>query len=355
MTTRINFVGPLPPPVHGFSMVNSAVLARLRAKGADVAVFDRTPRAKVGIGKGVDAAVAAARFGISVLRMRDERQALYAGLSGGLGQVVDAAYLAFARCAGMPIYLHHHSFAYLNEPSQVTRICFRIARDATHVVLCERMGSLLTAVYGVPTENVVVISNAPFIDTNALQSERPRNLTVGFLSNISDEKGIFEYFDVMDRLNARSADVRGLVAGPVAAQAEGPFRERLRRTGNVTHVGPVYNDDKDAFLGKLDVLLFPTKYANEAEPLTILEAFRAGATVISMDRGCISQMIAGEAGLVVKESNFVEVATAEIAALAADRALLDTRRAAARDRFEQLKSEYSPRLEQFVQRLMGGD
>ena len=44
MARRVAFVGPLPPPVHGFSTVCAHVLDLLKTT-ASVEVFDRSPRA----------------------------------------------------------------------------------------------------------------------------------------------------------------------------------------------------------------------------------------------------------------------------------------------------------------------
>jgi len=49
----------------------------------------------------------------------------------------------------------------------------------------------------------------------------------------------------------------------------------------------------------VDVLLFPTDYANEAEPLVIHEAIRSGAHVIACERGAIPDILSNGAGLVV--------------------------------------------------------
>ena len=48
---------------------------------------------------------------------------------------------------------------------------------------------------------------------------------------------------------------------------------------------------RSAFIGSLDIFLFPTNYANEAEPLVIYEAMRRGVYVIACDRGAISEML----------------------------------------------------------------
>ena len=45
----------------------------------------------------------------------------------------------------------------------------------------------------------------------------------------------------------------------------------------------------------------PTKYKNEAEPLVIHEAMSHGVAVIAWDRGCISNIIPKNTGIVIKK------------------------------------------------------
>ncbi len=53
---------------------------------------------------------------------------------------------------------------------------------------------------------------------------------------------------------------------------EPEFRKLLEAAGYASYLGPIYGDAKTAFYGNLDVLLFPSNYVNEAEPLVIHEA-----------------------------------------------------------------------------------
>ena len=73
--------------------------------------------------------------------------------------------------------------------------------------------------------------------------------------------------------------------------------------------------------------VFPTNYANEAEPLVIYEAMRQGVHVIACDRGSIAEMLCNGAGLAFSSERIVESATAQIAKFDRDRpALLAAKR-----------------------------
>src|SRR5438034_11469730 len=103
----ICFVGPLPPPVHGFSEINRRMLLALRNRH-QVFAFDMAPRANP-----LGFLLVWWRFFVCVLRCKPK--ALYLALSGGHRQWIDLAFVLVARLRGVPLFVHHHSFSYLNE------------------------------------------------------------------------------------------------------------------------------------------------------------------------------------------------------------------------------------------------
>lgn len=294
------FVAPLPPPVHGFSLISAAMLGRLQAQGA-VEVFDRAPPRVAGSrGAQLRRTVfgTLAGFGRFAGRLVSKRgRSLYLALSGARGQWLDVGFLVLARLFRLPAFVHHHSFAYLNQPTLVARICMRASSTATHIVLCELMREKLTHVFGLPPDRVMVLSNAAFMPADDAAPSRPEKgregaVTVGFLSNITEEKGIFDVFAAVQAAERQGLDIDLLIAGPVESSIEVRFRAELAKCRAARHVGPVYGDAKRAFLQSIDLLLFPTRYLNEAEPVTILEALRDGVEVLGARRGCIDDQLA---------------------------------------------------------------
>lgn len=322
------FVAPLPPPVHGFSEISKRMLQVLQSKH-EVIVFDMSPRSN--------------RFGFLLVWyrfclyfMRSRPRALYLALSGGHRQWIDLFFILVARLQGVPIFVHHHSFAYLNERRLSTLVCFMLIRNCTHIVLCECMGKLISKQYAVKAERLRVLSNAAFLIPNDEQNQSDagnsvhRSLRIGFLSNITVEKGIFEFFSVLRNAVAVGIDVRGVIAGPVSLPIRQSFEDHLKTDLNLEHVGAVYGADKMNFFKGIDVLFFPTRYANEAEPVTILESLSHGVPVIAFERGCIRDMVPVAAGVTFSYSAaFVQQTLAALRVFVENPlALADARRAA---------------------------
>lgn len=319
----------------------------MRARGAAVQIFDLAPRNKL--------APLWQWFAFMAALLRSGRSggALYLPLSGGVRQLIDLAFALPAKWLGLRIYVHHHSFAYLNHGPWHARWAFGVLRGATHIVLCGSMGDKLAARYGIAFSRIRVLSNAAFMALAAEPGVLPHaaqpRISLGFLSNITAEKGIFKFFDAVDALNAAGVDCHAVIAGPVDTSIQSAFAERMASFTNVEHMGPVYGAAKGQFFGRIDVLLFPTQYSNEAEPVTLWEAMAQGVPVIALQRGCIQGMVPLEAGCVVdRPDDYVAAVVQEISALRATPALLPARRAAAKNAFITARAAYVQALDALI-------
>ncbi len=327
MTRHVAFVGPLPPPVNGFSSVCAMMLERLRAI-MPVDVFDRAPSVRARTSGRLRQLARPARYLAACIARRDA--VLYVALSGGRGQWLDLTYLLVGKLFRRQIYLHHHSFVYINSPTRLNHMLFALVRNDAHIVLSDMMGAALTRTYGLCPDMVKVVSNAAFFAAG--EEPRPPGedsapLQLGFLSNITFEKGIVEFFSILRRLRQDGIPYRAHIAGPCSPEARQELERQLRAARDVEYVGPLYGAQKDQFYRQLDVFLFPTNYVNEAEPLVIYEAMRQGVHVIACDRGSIAEMLGNGAGLAVAREKIVESAAARLAQFSADRtALADAKR-----------------------------
>ncbi len=288
-----------------------------------VEVFDRAPK-HAGPRKFAQQFIRPLMYLAGCFRRRNA--VLYLALSGGRGQIFDLGYVLAGKLFRQQIFIHHHSFAYINSPSWLSKCLLAMVRGDTHVVLSRNMGVSLRRIYGLKEDGVRVVSNASFYDSAeegvAAAGGDTAPINVGFLSNITFDKGFVEFFGVLHRLKQIGVEYRAHIAGPLAPEARTAFDRLMGAASDVHYAGPVYGTDKERFYASLDIFLFPTNYANEAEPLVIYEAMRRGVYVIACDRGAISEMLLNGAGLALDRGDIVEAAATHIAKLSRDRRAL---------------------------------
>jgi glycosyltransferase involved in cell wall biosynthesis len=292
------------------ALVTQRVVDQVRARAQQPVVINLSPRS---VRRGWwDRLARAPVVGLRLVRfaglaLAHRGATVYLALSGGPGQLYEAWFLLLARLIRARIVIHHHNYRYLRRRRLLTGAVFRIAgANATHVVPCGDHERRLTAMY--PTvRRTMIVPNAAFFEPDPhpaapVAGRRERISTVGFLGNVSREKGILEFLEVCRELAGRHRDtLRAAIAGPfVERGAESAVRAFLAEFPTVEYVGPVYDAAKRRFYASIDVLLFPSH--EETDPLTIYEALEAGLPVVVLGRGCLPSVLAGGGGVVVEQA-----------------------------------------------------
>lgn len=327
-------IGPLPPPIHGYSLITSLVIERLKRVGP-VAVVNIAPQ---NLARGwryhLTRMCRAAAALWALLRRPARGRTLYLAIAGGAGVLYDIAFAAAARLRGYRIFIHHNAFTYLTRRSRGTALVVALAgAESTHICLCPTMARRLYEQYP-RVRRAVVLSNAALVAPVGVtdQAEAGR-FRIGFLSNLIPEKGLDTAIATLEALLAQHADVALVVAGPiVGAETQRTIDRAGRRLGVAfDYRGAVYGAEKTRFFRDIDVLLFPSRYPNEAQPLVVLEALAHGVPVIATARGCIPDDLT-EGGIVVyPESAFVDAATTAIVRWRADPSALSRSRSVAHE------------------------
>ena len=90
--------------------------------------------------------------------------------------------------------------------------------------------------------------------------------TIGFLSNISIEKGIDVFFELVAELQDKGCNTSILIAGLFHDNNVKKFvLSQISRNRSINYLGPVYGGKKIEFFNNIDLLVLPSR--NEAEPL----------------------------------------------------------------------------------------
>lgn len=324
--------GPFPPPVHGMATATERLATTLGAQFT-VRRFDVAGRKPTGF-KFVDIFLRMLRAAwmltlFACLTFGRRPLAVVTALSTGHANVFDLACITIGLAAHRHVHVTHHSYALFDgrERRWLLQLARPVLRRCRHIALCEHMKSQLCAAWGLNSAQVTVLSNAALVEPpapcNATNvTSNPRRSTaafhVGFIANLRADKGLWTFLDIVDRLQAAGYAVHASIAGPVQPadeMLERALQQRLHQMQDVAWLGALHGDARSHFYWQLDLLVFPTVYRHESEPLVILEALAHGVPVITTPRGCIASSLAdGVAVRTFPETDFVDKAVASISA-----------------------------------------
>ena len=223
--------------------------------------------------------------------------------------------------------LHHNSCAHINKKSKLFSFLVSISNKnkTTHVVNCKSMKTLLSTNYDVPKKNIKTISNISILSKKIQNkimiedkkiNQKNSNFCIGFMGYLNSEKGIDDFAKVLTKLqeptNKNLPKFIGKAVGPIHDHKL--VKNIKEKTSSyIAFQDPLFGDERDFFFDNLDILLFPSKYHLEAEPLTIYHALERGVPVIATDIGCIDEMISGfENSFTFNQNTFIDNAVISI-------------------------------------------
>lgn len=296
-------IGNLPPPINGQSLVTERMIELFGDQGFVVTRHDLGPGDAMRP-RPVRRLVRHAAAVVAIVRSR--APLVYISVNNGSGMVLAALLCAVVRLTGKALALHHHSLSYVTKPSAVMRMLVRLAgKQALHIVQSDTIGTAMTAIYGI--ERTLGYSNIGLVEgaaDKALYADKERaggKVTLGYLANVTEEKGIYVLLAAFATLRKTRRDLSLIIAGPChdAAIVAAIDEQRARFGADIEWIGGVYGLGKKEFFERIDIFSFPTLYATETQGLVNLEAMGAGVPVVAFDRGRIGEDIGFTGGVAV--------------------------------------------------------
>lgn len=304
----------LPPPLSGMTTVSLRMIERFRTElEPRVYAVSRPAWAAGRLWLLVKHLLLIGNVLVAIFRAR-RGDSFYLAPDARLGLLGTLTMVGLFRLRGGRLVLHHHVFSYVDRRPPLATALFALAgRGALHIVLCPLMGRRLREQYGRHLQ-VFVQSNSGLVPAALARPVRNAVACVGYLGALTPDKGIDTFLVVARRLAARHPALRFDIAGPgasvemAAAVAAFVAEDPARRA----YWGAVDEAGRTRFLAGCDVLLFPSRYRNEAEPLVLHEAARHGVVTLARAVGCIGELGLDPSQLASPAEDFVGLAEARI-------------------------------------------
>jgi glycosyltransferase involved in cell wall biosynthesis len=342
-------VGPFPGPLHGVSVIDAKLAARMEQGGTQPGRIDLAPAtARLGPAYHLGRLSKALGGALAILAARlGPRRRYVMSVDGGLGIFYNLILAWAARATGQEMLLYHHSTRYvLAESGPMRRLLSAVGKSAPQVFCSPAMADLFEARYGARPR--LIVSNCAWVDPPP-EGQGGNGFDLGFLSTLTPEKGLSRALATLRTARAAGLDAHLRLAGPVvdAASAAIIAAAKAEFGPALTVMGVVTGDGKAAFYGGLDVFLFPSLYPHETQSLVVPEALAAGTPVVAFDHRFVGEVVGDGGLLIAPDQDFAAAAVAFIAA-GRDGAVRTERRRKARAYYARERAKAEGQVERLI-------
>lgn len=333
-------VGPLPPPATGQSVSFDMLQRELRRRGSSCRVIDLSrgdwnAGGGSGLRRALQMTLAIARFAAGLLAGYRSVYLTIAQSRSGFVRDAIMIWLAVAVRGRVVVHLKGGNYDgfYAAQPAWLRAIIRATLRRVERILV---LGQGLVRMYDFEPRvgsRVGVVPNGLPEDFAGMSKRAPANeLRVLFLSNLIESKGYFDVLEALGRLSRAGVPFRARFAGEFvrsvddvsvrsAEEARARFEAHIDELGladRVEYLGAVSGSRKWDLLAESHVFLLPTRYVNEGQPVSIIEAMAYGCPVITTRYRAIPDLVVeGETGHFVEYGDAAGIA-ARLRALASD-------------------------------------
>ncbi|MDA8744929.1 glycosyltransferase [Rubripirellula amarantea] len=370
MSRFASFVGALPGPRTGMTYSTEQIVSRLRSccslreHDLGTSFCDSRPLWRL---KKMLVSFQATLVILSWKRRGNE--SIYMVVNSRAGLIYNLLHVAAARARGFRCILHHHVVNYIEVPDRRMRLLIHIApRNTQHVMACQRMVDDFNLAYR-STVNALIVppmvvdcvapsdvpSDVPSRNELPDAAGQRRGFVVGYLSNLSIDKGLPEIIETFEMVAKNDDSVRLVLAGPCHGASDRRLLDQAiaNHGGRIEYRGAVYDDDKVKFFQDIDGFLFPSKI--DSWGIVLNESLAYGVPVISVDHACIPCLIAGAGLIVPPDVRFADRASEQIRQWMSDPVSHQIASEAAIRRGKQLESATKAAMQSLAFTIAGED
>jgi glycosyltransferase involved in cell wall biosynthesis len=305
-------ISQLPPPVHGSTIMTGTFIDACAEMGLTTALVDRrfsTSVEEIGgtsARKLLSAVSLTARLWRAVGRHRSASIVFFTtNRAPSFWMDVIMSLLLRAKRRGYIAYVHTSGYSQLAESGGLHErgVRLMLGGASSVVVLGESMRNDVTRF----NASVQVIPNTVTgAEGTAVKTSDCAQMT--FVSNLIPGKGAEDFMRIADRCLAAAPMAHAVVVGRSSTphytdELQSMLTPEVR--SRVRFAGPLYDGDRDRVVAASSVLVFPSTYQFEAQPLTLLESLRLAVPVIAYDVGGVGDVVEdGANGYLVGKSDW---------------------------------------------------
>lgn len=299
--SRILFIIPLPPPVHGSAMVSQYIKdSKLIRDSFDCDFVNLSTSRKMDeIGK--RSIMKIFRFlgsyiSIFLKLLLNRYELCYLAITcHGIGFLKDAPFVLLCKLFGRKVVIHQHNkgmskcvdkkpykwlLPLVYKNTKVILLSWHLYEDIAKIVKREQ---ILICPNGIPDTSEIK-------NIQECKNSVPR---LFFLSNLIESKGVYVLLDACKILKEKGYKfICDFVGGETKEINRAVFESAVKEKDlneYVVYQGPKYGNEKEEYWKAADVFVQPTY--EDCFPLTIVEAMQHGKPVVSTNEGAIPDLV----------------------------------------------------------------
>lgn len=318
---NILMIGPFSPPITGNSFANDTLFSGLKKRNIDIDYINFSfPILKENLGKLTFEKVFHYLKIYRHLFKIFSSNTVYITLGQTFfGVLKYAPFIYLAKAQKKEIIIHIHGNYLRKEYENLKgfrKYLFHqiISKCDKGIVLSNNLKKNLTpfikskniySVYNFVEDNILNVTTL-----NNIKSKNLQNLKIVFLSNLMKEKGIFDFLNALKLLKKNQIPFKAKIAGAI----DPIFKIELQTLFNelkadVDYLGVVRDVKKSNLLLESNVFVFPTYYAMEGQPISILEAMATGNIILTTNHAGIPDIFENKKnGFYIEKHNPEDIA-----------------------------------------------
>lgn len=130
------------------------------------------------------------------------------------------------------------------------------------------------------------------------------NLKILYLSNLMEEKGVFDFLEALQILKEKSIKFNARIAGNIDVRHKSKVYEYLDKLKReVEYLGVVRGKEKKELLLWSNIFVFPTYYKMEGQPIALIEAMATGNVILTTQHAGIPDVISIKNGIFIDKKS----------------------------------------------------
>lgn len=299
------FIGPFPPPIHGESMAmdliyNSEELHQLfNVKKINTNRRNIENQGRFSISKLImDVFIMCYAW---VLTLVLKSPTIYISISQSkLGLLRDCIIIYIASLLRAKVITHLHGNNLSNIIGDLNKFQRKFVECSLRKIeIGIVLGESLAFNYRGLVKKVGVVSNG--VATNFITSEdlkgksKSKDIRVLYLSNLISSKGYVQLIEAISDLIQEDYHIKlNLVGGIHDKKTFLDVKKKIQMNNledSIVYHGIKAGEEKKKYFLNADMMVLPTNYKIEGQPISIIEGMAAGLCIISTNRGAIPEML----------------------------------------------------------------